>query len=207
MIYRIAKPADAGRLAEIHHLIKDVNDNGIFVLMGRLFLKQYYKLILTDPYAVCICAEDQGRIMGYTFSLLDSERHRRFIMKHKMRLVVSALGTMIKNPSIIKKLWLRYHSLAKNDGTFIAANGARGGFWGWDPENKDSISSFEMHNNFLKIIHLLGVEKLDIEVDTGNKHVYKFHRLNGAVVTKTVTLPDGRERAFMTYDLTKPLKY
>ena len=207
MVYRLAKQADARCLADIHHRIKDVNDNGIFVLMGRCFLRQYYRLVLSDPCTVCICAEDNGRIVGYTFAVLDSERHRNYIMKHQLILALSAITSIIVNPSLVKKLLLRYRSLAKRNETFIISSGARGGYWGWDPDCPDSVSSYEMHNKSLRILHLLGVDKLNFEVDIINKQVYKFHKLNGATVSKIIVLPDGRERALMSYDLTQPIKY
>lgn len=207
MIYRIAKPADASVLADIHHRIKNVNENGIFVLMGKSFLRQYYKLVLSDPCSVCLCAEESGQVRGYTFSILDNERHRQYLMKHQVRLICSAIGSILVNPVLVKKLIQRYRSLRKNDGMFIVQSKVRGGYWGWDPNYPDSISSYELHNNELRILHWLGVDKLDFEVDIVNTHVYKFHKLNGAIVNKVITLPDGRERALMSYDLTKPIKY
>lgn len=206
-MHRIAKLQDAGRLADIHHRIRDVNGNGIFVMMGKAFLRQYYKLILSDPYSICICAENEDRkIVGYAFSILDSDSHQKFLMCHRWRLILSALATIILKPGIIKQLYLRYKSLKGNNADFITAHGARGGYWGWDPQEKDSISSYEMHNNMLKIIHTLGVDELHFEVDLSNKHVYKFHKLNGAHTENIIELPDGRERAFMTYHLDKGVK-
>ena len=46
-----------------------------------------------------------------------------------------------------------------------------------------------------------------MEVDLSNNRVFKYHKLNGATVDKILTLPDGRKRAFMVYDLTKPLRF
>ena len=45
--------------------------------------------------------------------------------------------------------------------------------------------------------------KAAIDVDTINKQIFKFHKINGAKVVSTFTLPDGRERTEMVYDLTK----
>ena len=47
MFYRLAKPSDAAYIADIQHRIKDVNGNGIFILMGRPFLRQYFKLVMS----------------------------------------------------------------------------------------------------------------------------------------------------------------
>ena len=205
--YRIAKPQDAARLAEIHHRIKDVNANGIFVMMGKPFLRQYYKLVLSDPCSVCICTENSDRkIIGYTFSILDSDSHQKYLMRHKWRLIGAAVGTVRLKVWLLKDLYSRYKSLKHNDAGFITAHGARGGYWGWDPQEKDSVASCEMHNNMLRIVGLLGIENLHFEVDLLNKQVYRFHKLNGAEVINVLGLPDGRERAFMKYDLNKDVK-
>lgn len=202
MIFRFAKESDAPRLAQLQSDIKDVNDLGIFVQMGGDFLKTYYKLVLTDPYIYCLCAEDEnGLVVGYCFNILDCRKHHARLYSNKFSLAFSAITTLIKKPSLFKALWIRYKSLKNNDGQYAAAEGARGGYWGWDPKNKSSEMSFELHERSLAIAKLLNVKELHFEVDNDNKKVLKFHKLNGAQVDKIVTLPDGRVRSLMHYDV------
>lgn len=208
MFYRLAKPSDARYLADIRVRIKTVNSNGIFHLLGKHFLCQYFKLAMSDPCTVFRCAEaDDGRVIGFGWSVLDIERHQRYMLKHRWRLVFPALISIIARPSLFNKLLIRYKSFHKNDQTFMNAHGAVARFWGWDPRYKDPETAVEFNNMGLRILHDMKVKTLHMEVDLSNKHVYKFHKLNGATVDKIVTLPDGRERAFMTYDLTKPLRF
>ena len=84
MFYRLAKPSDAAYIADIQHRIKDVNGNGIFILMGRPFLRQYFKLVMSEPCTVFRCVEaDDGRVIAYAWAILDVERHHRYILKHR----------------------------------------------------------------------------------------------------------------------------
>lgn len=201
--FRLAKPSDAGRIAEIQHNIKEVNSLGIFCHMGIGFLKQYYKILLEDTTTVFVCAvNDEDKVCGYCFNVLDAKRQNANMSRHKIRLAFSAIGSLLSKPSLLKELYERYRSLERNDETYLHNEGAHGGYWGWDPNSPDSVSSFELHERSLLITKLLGVNVLRFEVDKENKHVYKFHKLNGATIEKEFILPDGRERVFMSYDLT-----
>lgn len=199
---RIAKPSDAGRIATIQQKIKEVNSLGIFCKMGHGFLKTYYKILINDPTTVFTCAENsRNEICGYGFSVLDAERQTNNLKKHKLKLMMSAIGSLIRNPFLLKELYNRYKSIENNNSNYLYSTGAHGGYWGWDPDTSDAESSMIFHEIGLKIMNLLGVDILHFEVDTANKNVYKFHKLNGAKIEKVFMLPDGRERAFMYYEL------
>lgn len=201
MYYRLGKPFDAKRLAQIHSKIKEVNGLGIFVLMGGRFLETYYNIVLEDPNSYCLCAvNEDGLIVGYSFNLIDSEQHHRFLYRHKIRLAISALGTVCRKPKLIIELYRRYKSLKSNDGVYAAASGARGGYWGWDPDYKDPESSLELRERMSIITDALGIKILNFEVDLDNSKVYKFHKWAGAIEDEIVILPDGRKRALMHYD-------
>lgn len=199
--YRLGKPSDADRLAQIHAKIKEVNSLGIFVLMGGRFLKTYYRIVLQDPNSYCLCAVNQeNKVVGYSFNLIDSEQHHKFLYCHKVQLAWSAIGTIMRNPKLIVDLYRRYKSLKSNDGVYAAPAGARGGYWGWDPDNKDSESALELRERMSGITDALGIETLNFEVDLDNSKVYKFHKWAGAVEDEIVVLPDGRRRALMHYN-------
>ncbi len=202
MRYRIAKSCDARRIAEIQSAIKEVNSLGIFCHMGVGFLTEYYRQIIEDEESVFVCAvDDDGTIAGYCFNILDAARQTENLRKHKYRLAFSALPTIMRKPSIMKELWRRYRSVESKDDSYLHNEGAHGGYWGWDPQRPDSSSSLYLHELTAYITKNLGIHKLHFEVDNENKNVLRFHKLNGAVVEKQFTLPDGRVRSFMYYDL------
>lgn len=202
MKYRLGKVSDAKRIAEIQKKIKEVNSLGIFCMMGKKFLSNYYKILIEDPSTVFLCAENEdGKIIGYVFNSLDVKKENENMQKNKLKLIFSAITSIISNPKLLKELYRRYNSLNKNDEIYLHTEGAHGGYWGWDPEYKDSTASLILHELGLKLTQLLGAKTIHFEVDIANKNVYKFHKLNGAKIEKVFTLPDGRERAFLSYNL------
>ncbi len=204
MKYRLAKSSDAKRIAEIQKSIKEVNSLGIFCHMGLAFLTTYYKLIIEDPQSVFVCAvDDADKIVGYNFMVLDAGDQNETIKKHKLKLALSAIGSIIKSPTLLKELLKRYKSVNNQDSEYIHNNGAHGGYWGWDPQYPDAEASFRLHELTLFFIKLFGVETLYFEVDNHTKRIYKFHKINGAKIENELLLPDGRVRTFMYYELDK----
>ena len=142
-------------------------------------------------------------IQGFCSATLNVEKQFANIRHHKIALGLAAISSIIYNPLLIKSLISRYKSTKQNSHEkFITVKGARGEFWAWSASNKDSISSFEMHETYMNILRDLGVKELNIEVDTNNKNIYLFHKYNGAKLMEKIILPDGRERALMIYNLT-----
>lgn len=202
MIYRIAKAKDAKRIAEIQKKIKEVNSLGIFCMMNKQFLKNYYRILIEDPSTIFLCAEDNdGKVVGYAFNSLDVKKENENMRKNKVKLILSAISSIFSNPKLLKELYLRYTSLNNDDDNYLHKEGAHGGYWGWDPDYQDSSASLVLHELGLKFMNLFGVDKINFEVDTDNKNVFRFHKLNGAKVEKTFQLKDGRERNFMYYNL------
>lgn len=202
MIYRLIKLADLKDVVNIHYATRSVNNNGIFAIMGKSFIKEYYKLVIKSQYTVIIGAQnDDGHIIGHCYVILDCRKFDQYINKNTIHLIIGAFVSIIRQPSILKKLMDRYKSLKKRDGRYFIKEGVRGGFWGWNPQYSDPIASIEMHNCMLKIIRDLGFNSFAFEVDRVNKKVYKLHKINGAKEFDSIILSDGRERAFMKYDL------
>lgn len=72
---RLAKPSDAKEIANLHYSIREQGAPGIFAMMGKPFLKKYYKIVLNDPNEVVICAENEkGQIVGFNSSTLMQKR-------------------------------------------------------------------------------------------------------------------------------------
>lgn len=202
MIIRVVKNSDLKRVVEIRHSIKEKNPLGIFSNMGKPFLRAYYKIIINNPYTVFVCAEDDNKlVLGFMFVVLDSADLQRDMKRHRLRLAFSALLSAVRQPSLFKQLFLRFKSLNNDRDDFVHTSGARIGYWGWSPNFPDPESSVGMHERVLQITKLCGVDRLCLEVDKDNKSIYKFHKLNGAVLEEEKTLPDGRVRALMYYDL------
>ena len=105
--YRLAKPSDAKQIAAIHYGIREQYDVGIFARLGKPFLRRYYSIMLNDPWEVVVCAEKEGRIMGFSSYTLDAAHQMAVYRKHRLALAFGALPSLIRRPSLIKLLWLR----------------------------------------------------------------------------------------------------
>lgn len=200
--FRLAKPSDAKKIAELHYRVRDTYSVGYFAQMGLPFLKKYYKVVLDDPYEVVVCAEDDGVLCGFCSASLDINKQMEHMNKKKLTLLISAIPSFIVKPSLIGATIKRYKvSRHQDDEKLIPKEGARCEYWMWDANNKNSAYSVALWNTYLEILYKLGVKKFPLDVDDVNQKVMKFHLLNKAVATEHITLSDGRERTLLEYDL------
>lgn len=204
MRYRLGKLSDLNQIVDLHFKVRDTYSVGYFSQMGKSFIKQYYRIVLDDPYEVFICAEDDsGTIRGFCSASLDVVEQFKRMRKHKFRMALSALPSFIVNPKSIRETWKRYNSTkGENDEKFIPKEGPRCEYWTWDSDYKDSASSVALFNIYLSILYQLGVKSLPLDVDIVNENILLFHKLNKAEVVENITLSDGRQRTLLRYDLT-----
>ena len=85
--FRLAKPSDAMQIAEVHYHVRDEYGEGFFAHVNKDFLKQYYKIILNDPYQIVVCAELDHKIIGFSSGSLDVSQEFKGFRKHKWRFV------------------------------------------------------------------------------------------------------------------------
>ena len=196
--YRLAKPSDAKEIADVHWHVRDRYDKGIFLSLGKGFLKSYYKITLDDPWEVIICAiNEDDKIVGFTEATLDSERKFRNIKKHRFLLGCSALRAVLFHPSLFSAVWQRYRSLGNNGQKFLKTDGVRVGYWCW-LKSDDSLKSTELGLVNYRILRDLGVKEYFFEIDKFNKAVYKYNlKILKAEPIEEITLPDGRVRVMM----------
>jgi len=205
MRFRLAKLSDVNEIVTLHYNVRDTYSVGFFSKMRKSFLKQYYKIILNDPNEVVLCVEDNnGSLCGFASASLDVEKQFENLRKHKISLAIAAVPSFIFNPKLIAETLKRYQSTdKKSDRKFVTATGARGEYWVWNPENKESIWATYLNNKHLEILYLMGAKTLSFEVDSENDKVFKFSKMNGEIEQDRITLGDGRERILMSYDLKK----
>ena len=201
---RIAKPSDAKEIANLHYSIQE-GTPGIFAMMGKPFLKRYYKIVLNDPNKVAICAENEkGQIVGFNNSTLDAKAQMNNLRKKKVLLAFAALTSILSNPKLNKLLLDRYKSMYTSSSIkYFISERVRGEFWVWKATEKDPVGSVEMHMAYRAVLRALGVKEIFYEVDASNKKVLAYHKLHKDVIIETINLPDGRKRYLMKSDLTQ----
>lgn len=202
---RIAKISDAIKIADLHYSIRETGALGIFAMMGRPFLRTYYKLVLNEPNEIIICAEkNDGTMIGFNSCTLDADAQKRYLKKHAFRLACSAVSSIIANPKILKGLISRYKSLRSNSNIqYFVGTGVRGEYWAWSPKEKDPLGSVELNQAYRGVLRSLGIKEVYYEVDSSNKKVVAYHKLHHDEVVDKIKLPDGRERYIMKSTLNK----
>lgn len=201
--FRLAKPSDAKQIAYVHYHIRDKYDQGFFAQVNFNFLKHYYKVMLYDPNEVIVCAEDEnGEIVGFSSGSLDAAKQMETMRKHKLSFVLPYLMTALSNPSIIKGGIDRLRSIkGETKNRYVSTEGPRIEYWGWLPDTEGGESPVVMQEMLFLLLKTFGAQKLFFEVDKINKKVLKFHKRNGAIESSAYSLPDGRERVELYYDM------
>tara|TARA_B100000767_G_C19700529_1_gene508214 strand:+ start:404 stop:1060 length:657 start_codon:yes stop_codon:yes gene_type:complete len=203
MKFRIAKVSDYKQIAELHYNVRERYSRGFFSKMGKLFLNQYYKIILNDPNEVVLCAVDErGILCGFTSGTINVEEQFTNLRKNSFSLLIASIPSIILNPKLIFEIWERYQfSKGKSKEKFVTASGARGEFWVWGSNNKQSIWSPILNEKQLQILYVLGVKNYGIEVDVENDKILLFSKKHGADEVERVISDEGKERVLLNYDI------
>lgn len=193
--FRLAKPSDAEQIANVHYHVRDKYGEGFFAHVNKHFLKQYYKIILDDPYQIVVCAEHDGQILGFSSGSMDAEKEFQHLRKNKWKFVWPLITTAIVRPSIIKDALDRFKSTSEGSPKkFIHTEGARNEYWAWLPGRDDSYMSLYTQELMLYIMKCFGVTEVYGEMDSVNEKVVKMQTRNGNKILERFKMPDGRER-------------
>lgn len=198
---RLAKLSDAPQLAEVHWTSSSNQPGGFMFKLGKPFLIEYFRIVLGEKNSVVICTEDvDGRIIGFVSGSLLAEERMVALKRGRIRLLLAAIPSLIRDFSLVKELYSRQQSGSADtdEGGYIVQSGAREDFWAWLPSTGGAI---ELHLKWLSVMRLLGVEAIRGEVDLVNDFVVKIHRFLGARVVREFTTPDGKKRMVMEYRL------
>ncbi|MFL6064724.1 MAG: GNAT family N-acetyltransferase [Friedmanniella sp.] len=86
---------------------KHFPDN-VMARLGPLFLRQYYKSFLNTPFAVATVAEMDGEPCGYLVGVLDTDQHRRLLLRrHGVALLSTSSVGLALRPGLAVRLLAR----------------------------------------------------------------------------------------------------
>jgi hypothetical protein len=85
-------------------------------------------------------------------------------------------------------------STKSNNIKYSSKLGPRAEYWAWSPSFKGENQSVNLKNNWCKIIQVLGYDYYYLEVDSNNKLVLNYYKLQKAEVIEELILKDGRKR-------------
>lgn len=204
--FRLAKPSDAKQLTDCHWNVRERYTQGIFLSLGKSFLRAYYEIILDDPNEIVVCAENEkGEIVGFASGTLDAKSQSVTIRKNKLKLGIYAMLGIIRHPSYLKGVWQRYKSLNnKGDEQFLHMDGARSEYLCWKKGDENSMGMMLLDRIKNKIFLDFGVKEVYFEIDRHNEKLFqnKLADKNTCLV-KEIKLPDGRVRGLFKRVLTK----
>lgn len=201
--YRLAKKSDAFSLARLHRKCAEIQKDGFFYKLGVLFIYRYYKITISNKNSIILLAENNDRVLGFHSGTLKAEEHLVSLKNNRISLFLSVIPELFINPKLFFEVYKRYLYVSNDNKAikFGVTSGPRGEYWGWDPENSNSLSSLKLHKSWHLIVKSLGFDFVKSEVDITNKRVLKSIKLMGGEIISEVTLPDGRKRAVVQYDL------
>lgn len=195
--FRLAKPSDAKLIANCHWHVRDRYTQGIFLSLGKGFLREYYKVLLNDPWEVVVCGvKEDGKIVGFCSATMDAKKQAENITSHKFVLGLAALKALLIHPSLIKALIQRYKSLKDDNAPqFVTTSGVRSEYVCWMKDEANTIYMAAMERAKSKILLGMGVREIQFEVDSHNEKLVDYHlHTSGAEKIGEATLPDGRIR-------------
>lgn len=204
--FRLAKPSDAKQIANAHWTVRDRYTDGIFLSLGKGFLRAYYEIVLDDPNEIVVVAENENKeIVGFSSGSLDADSQAKSIRSHKIKLGFAAMIGIIRHPSFLKGVWQRYQSLSnKSDQQFLHMEGARSEYLCWKKGAEGSMSMMLLDKIKFKMMYELGVRECFFEIDRHNERLFNAQLRNKNIsLINEYTLPDGRVRGLFKIILTK----
>ncbi|MGH8068513.1 MAG: hypothetical protein ACRERE_25415 [Candidatus Entotheonellia bacterium] len=200
MKFRIAKPSDAPQIARAYKTCYNSAPNAFLPTLGERFLRQYHRILLSEPASIGLVAEDDaGKVVGFACGTLDASSHLARLKKAKWKLALSALPAIVKNPKLIRAMRERMSAPSASSGEngFVVANGCRLESWGWIESNRAGGQSIQLLRAWLDTSRALGARDIWLEVD--QDHVGRIHKMMGAQPYREVVTRDGRRRRIMRY--------
>ena len=200
MRFRIAKPSDARRLARAYCTCYRTAADAFLPTLGEPFLRQYHRILLSEPSTVALVAEDDtGNVVGFACGTLDASSHLSNLKRSKWKLAISALPAVVKRPTLIRAMRARMNapSAASEESGFVVLSGCRLESWGWVESERTGGQSIQLLKAWLDTSRSLGARDIWLEVD--HDSIGKLHRMMGARVDREVVTPDGRRRRIMRY--------
>ena len=94
-------------------------------------MKQYYSIILDNPYSVVVCVEDESRrICGFASGTLDASAHFANLKNNRIRLGLALLPSIVRKPRILVEALSRYRSTElESERPFTKRSGIARGFY------------------------------------------------------------------------------
>ncbi len=210
MKFRLAKPSDCRQLTRVYIACAaedEAEAEGFALKLGRRYLQQYYRMLMSEKNSVVVCAvddKDTAKVLGFASGSLDASESMRAFRKHRFRLFLAAFFAIICQPQLIVGMVRRYKATfvderGEQDEQYVISSGARLTYWGMLPSARSGPGGLVLLHKWLQVMHLLGARNICAELNRGNARAQQVHRMFGAKVVKEIVTPDGKPRMIVKY--------
>jgi hypothetical protein len=201
--FRLGNIGVAGELARIHMESGKLQPGCFMTKLGKPFLREYYRTIILAKSTLILCAEQDGRLVGFVSGTMRAEERMLGLRSRRFRLALAALPSVVRHPGLLREAYARQNSGSVETGPgYIVQSGPREEYWAWcGPRSSGSV---DMHTRWLAIMKTLGARTVKGEFDRVNATVEKVHSLLGGRFVKEFSTPDGRRRVIVEYTLSGP---
>lgn len=200
---RLAKPADAVALADLHFKLLGELPGGSLKTLGRAFRHAYYRTMLAEPASLVVCMENcEGRMIGLATGSLDAAEHIAHLRLHRIRLALAALPAVIRRPALIRSMLNKQNAADQGDADngYVVNRGPRLEFWGVTEEGRAGGGSLSLLQTWLSLAKQLGAGTVRFEVNDSEADVAKIHTILGARQEREFVTPEGVPRRILKYE-------
>lgn len=197
MHYRLAKKRDLSKIAEIHYECSIKQIGGFMHKLGVMFLKAYYSILINEKWSLILIAEDDfGIIAGFHSGSILPIEHKQALRRKGYKFILPIFLKLFTHPALLNEVLKRIKSLTVTNGKFkFSTNeGPRAEYWAWSPSYKGENKSLDLRQKWCQILNILGFDYYYLEVDSTNKLVLNYYKLQSAECISEICLNDGRKR-------------
>lgn len=204
MMIRIAKPCDAHKIAMVHY---ECAPQDFICALGKRFLRSYYKILLSEPDSIIVCAvRPNSKIVGFLVGTIKAENHIIAMRKKSIKLLISALPTLINKPNLLIEVLKRRKVASSNtDNDYVVTEGPHLEFWGIIEAERKTGLGVKILKSLLLIMNILDVNSIRCEVDEDHEKVAQVHIRHGANIVRKFITPEGKKRMILEYSSLKDI--
>ncbi|MEA2338598.1 MAG: hypothetical protein QOE82_2605 [Thermoanaerobaculia bacterium] len=162
---------------------------GFFLaFLGRRFLREIYRALMTDEEHIAFVASDGDRIAGFVAGTNSSGFYRRAAKRYWLRFGLASVGALLRKPSIAARLVRALYAPPKP-----ATKGALLMALAVDPGMKRSGLGRLLTHQFVEEARHRGLSAVVLTTDRfDNEAATAFYQSQGFEVARQYETPEGR---------------
>lgn len=153
--------------------------------------------MISEKYSLILIAKDEsGLIAGFHSGSICPLEHKQALKRNWHKFIFPVLIKLVTNPLLLNEILIRRNSLISGNikYKFSSDDGPRAEYWAWSATYNGENKSLQLREKWCQILNVLGYDYYYLEVDSTNKLVFNYYKLQSAEIVFKIMLNDGRER-------------